>query len=890
MTVPNRFPTAPATNRIALIGEAPGTDELRLGEPFVGMSGRFLSALLARAGTSREACLLANVCQHHPPANELASFEWLGSEIQLGIAQLEKDLAEYNPNIIVCLGGAALHALKGTQQPSKRKQKGKFVYAWQHSPTEWRGTLFKDSKERKCLATLHPAYCLRDYATTPLLQLDLRRAVEESSSFKLVLPQRLFITDASEDELVRMLDDIRKYRHTVAIDIEGYVGSMSCISFATSASLAFIVPFFDKQLNPLPGSSPRVWRAMANVLEDPSVPKILQNSLYDTFVLQYSYNIRVRNVLHDTMLRHWEYYCELEKNLGLQASIYTKEPYYKGERKSQDDKTFFEYCCRDSAVTYEINDVLATKVRDVSNTHYRFNMDLLNVLRYMEVRGMAYDVHGAATRRAEIRRQMHVEQAKLNGLAGCYTESVAQLFTKARELMAFKRAHVATFDDIANNCKKDYDEDSKRLALLVTQPPSLEKCGEIEDLVGLSLNTSSKTFTSFLYDVLELPRQYDNAKTPPTLTADYEALLKLTKLCTRENDPRLPILHHAITIRSLSTRQAMLAISADNDGRIRCGYNIVGSETGRITCYKSPTGSGYNLQTIPKQDRDLFTANSEHWFFSCDLAGADGWTVAAYCKMLGDSNMLDDYDYGLKPARLICLKLRGVSVDFRNREALKEASKAVDPDSWDYFACKRIQHGSAYLEGAIKTADQILTDSEGKCVMSVAEIKILQQWFLRERYVGIPLWHDWVARRIKESSRLTAASGQTRRFFGRKDEILPKAVAHEPQANTTYATNLAMYNLWTDKENRRSDANGWNNPVQTNNMRAYNVQLCLRIEPLHQVHDAICGQFHKQDTSWAISRIKSYFANPLMIAGQKITIPYEGGYGPSWGQLNEGKI
>jgi len=68
---------------------------------------------------------------------------------------------------------------------------------------------------------------------------------------------------------------------------------------------------------------------LARVLEDPNIPKILQNSLYDTFVLHWSYHIRVRNVVDDTMLKHWSLYAELKKSLALQTSIYTREPYYK---------------------------------------------------------------------------------------------------------------------------------------------------------------------------------------------------------------------------------------------------------------------------------------------------------------------------------------------------------------------------------------------------------------------------------------------------------------------------------------------------------------------------------------------------------------------------------
>jgi hypothetical protein len=56
------------------------------------------------------------------------------------------------------------------------------------------------------------------------------------------------------------------------------------------------------------------------------------------------------------------------------------------------------------------------------------------------------------------------------------------------------------------------------------------------------------------------------------------------------------------------------------------------------------------------------------------------------------------------------------------------------------------------------------------------------------------------------------------------------------------------------------------------------------------VHDALVGQFKIEDTAWAIDKIKSYFDNPLVIANQKITIPFEGNYGTSWGKLDKGTI
>ena len=59
------------------------------------------------------------------------------------------------------------------------------------------------------------------------------------------------------------------------------------------------------------------------------------------------------------------------------------------------------------------------------------------------------------------------------------------------------------------------------------------------------------------------------------------------------------------------------------------------------------------------------------------------------------------------------------------------------------------------------------------------------------------------------------------------------------------------------------------------------------IQPLHSVHDALCGQFPIDKTDWAVSKIRSYFNNALTIGNERIVIPYEGGYGTSWYHTEE---
>lgn len=337
---PNLMPKSwPSDCRVAIIGEAPGADEEKYGQPFVGASGVHLQELLRQAKLpERPSLYLGNVSQHRPPGNKIELFNWQDPEIQNGLGVLREQLQQLKPNIVILCGNIPLKAARDpqTQHPLKP---GAFKY----KVGNWRGSLFLCDFPKspfvglKCISTYHPAYALRDYSVNPLIIFDLKRARSESLIPTLTLPQRSLLTNLSLNEILNRLSDIRTKHSLVALDIEGGLGTMSCISFATSASEAFIVPFYRRDPRGQryiwsPTEGVQLWHSLALTLEDPLVPKVLQNSLYDRFVLEYGYNIRVAGVIGDTMLSGWEIYSQMKKSLGLQASIWTREPYWKGER------------------------------------------------------------------------------------------------------------------------------------------------------------------------------------------------------------------------------------------------------------------------------------------------------------------------------------------------------------------------------------------------------------------------------------------------------------------------------------------------------------------------------------------------------------------------------
>lgn len=804
---PNEFPTIQTSYRLCICGEAPGAEEDEYGRPFLGPSGYLLENLMSNASILRSAVLMCNLAQVRPPKNE---YKLLSNEDKLaGLTQLTSDLRKFQPHCIVLLGNEP-SAIAGVVGPI----------------SSWRGSILKCDLLSspffgfKVIPALHPAGILRDFTGMPLLLFDLKRARRESEFPELRPTLRTISLDHDATTICHILDSWPAGQ-LLSFDLEGGLDAFPCCSVADSANNVFIIAWskfsFDEEC--------RVLRSLANVLYRADVPKCLQNSLYDNFVLCYGYKMLIRNVFQDTMLKGWEVYPELPKSLGCQASIWTKEPFYKFERKTDDQRVYWTYCCKDSAVTYEIAQAQDHVLQGSSLSHYRFNMSLLPALLYMEMRGIRYDLEKAVERRSEL--------------------SVELAQTKTRL--------------------------------------TLQSGGA--DLFGPKGSISPQKLATLLYTKLGLPKQFkkEAGRLTTALTTDVEALLTLHKKTEH------PTLHEVLTFRSQEkTIQALEAI-VDPDGRVRCGYNLVGTETGRLTCYESPTGSGGNLQTVTKKLRDLYLADDGMYFFQCDLAGADGWTVATHCARLGGGTMLDDYFAGIKPAWVVALMyLKGpevakwprdriLEVAFSMRDKKKGGTGELSDENWLYFACKRVQHATNYLVGKNTGSAQILKDSYkltgNPIYVSPSDFLKLQNLYRYGRYAEVSLWHQWATAEWQRHGKLSCASGHVRTFFGRKKEAgkvshetLKEVLAHEPQANTTYATNLAMWNLWHDKQN-----------ILPNNQ--------LIIQPLHQVHDALCGQFPQDRLEWAKAKIRHYFDNKITIGGREIVIPFDGGYGTSWGEL-----
>lgn len=125
-----------------IIGEAPGADEDRLGEPFVGRAGQLLNSMLLAMGLKREQVFIANILKCRPPNNRDPKPE----EVVACESYLRQQINLIKPKIILAVGRIAAQNLLKVDTPIGKMRGNQYQYP---------------DSELPVIVTYHPAYLLR---------------------------------------------------------------------------------------------------------------------------------------------------------------------------------------------------------------------------------------------------------------------------------------------------------------------------------------------------------------------------------------------------------------------------------------------------------------------------------------------------------------------------------------------------------------------------------------------------------------------------------------------------------------------------------------------------------------------------------------------------------
>jgi uracil-DNA glycosylase len=136
-----------------IVGEAPGAEEDRQGEPFVGRAGQLLNSMLRAIGLTREQVYIANVLKCRPPGNR----DPAAAEVAECLPYLERQIALLRPKVMLAVGRIAAQNLLHTDITLGRLRQQVHTFGASKVPL---------------VVTYHPAYLLR----TPT---DKRKAWED---------------------------------------------------------------------------------------------------------------------------------------------------------------------------------------------------------------------------------------------------------------------------------------------------------------------------------------------------------------------------------------------------------------------------------------------------------------------------------------------------------------------------------------------------------------------------------------------------------------------------------------------------------------------------------------------------------------------------------------
>lgn len=746
--MPIKVPSEGSPNaKIMIVGEAPGQKEEEQGKPFRGSSGLELASMLREAGMDRGDAYVTNVCKYRPPGNDISAWidhrktqpsgfvrhpkldGWIHPYVYEGLLELEHDIVAVKPNLLIALGNTPLWATTG-----------------QIGIKKWRGSVMPSRglpglpQAIKVLPTYHPAAILRQWDWRFIGVHDFRRAARERFSPHIPVRARDYTIRPGFEAAVQVLERIISRleagdRIKLATDIETAQRQITCIALAWSKSEAICLPFFsisrDDRCYWAMDQEIRLVELLRIILTHRNAYIIWQNGLYDCqyIVRQWGF---IPNFNADTMLLAHTMFSTLPKSLDFISSLHA-DP----------------YCYwKDDGKKYEVG-------KDPEEKHWSYNCE-----------------------------------------DSCYThEDEASLQTNL-QAMGYKRTKYGTPQEIQHRMAKhvlramlrgvrwDFKLASKFLFQL--QEARFKREEFLNQVIGRPFNTNSpKQLQQFFYTEMG-QRVIKNRKTKAP-TTDADALEELGK-----RDPALKPLCTLINeVRQIRNYLGFVAKPIDADGRIRCSYNVAGTETYRFSSSEDAFDFGTNLQNVTSGDeknerlpmpnlRKLFLPDEGKTWSDWDLPQADARIVAWDADDRELMAIFNDPKADLHNENAKAI--------FGNKPFIEVDGKMVHPKRQD---AKKGVHAVNYLVGASELARHLgITVHEADT--------FIKSWF--GAHPAISRWHDRIRSEIQGRRFVENIFGYRRYIFERiDDKLIKEIVAWVPQSTTAITINLGIDAVCSDE-------------------------------------------------------------------------------------------
>lgn len=484
-----------------------------------------------------------------------------------------------------------------------------------------------------------------------------------------------------------------------------------------------------------------------------------------------------------------------------------------------DSEIYWTYCGLDCCVTYDVFNQIEPQLDDVSRATYNTSMATIPVFLEMMLTGFPVDL--------EKRRQV----------LSHYEKQLALLESMWTALC------VEGLGIPADRTKRD------------------------KGRTALPINPASPLDVQYLFHtVLQIPEKKKRKKgqTEAKTTTDREVLEGFRSYYYAEI-----FVNFILAMRDCSKAIGFLRTKLDNDNRIRCSFNVAGTNTGRASSSFSDMGTGTNLQNISGKQKNIFVADDGWMLADIDLEQGDSrgvgaiawnWFVESHGEAWAGSYLdaCESGDLHTTVVRMAWPRLDWpANLDPKLCKAVAEQTAYRELSYRDL--AKRLGHGTNYL-GQPNTMAQ-------HSHLPVSTIVDFQRAYFGA-FECIPAWQQETIRQVRETRCLITPFGR-RRYFWNDPNAVPThnaAIAYSPQSTTGEFINRGAIQL------------------QTYRNRTPN----FRVKFILQVHDSLVLMFRQREMQEVLPTIMEKLKVVLPLQkGREFSIPLGLKIGWNYGGMSE---
>jgi DNA polymerase-1 len=726
----------PADAKIMLVGEAYGEMEEATGKPFhpEAPAGRTLDKLLYNANLRRQQCLITNVVNERPPANNMQIFykdkkqTIYDEKIKPHLELLKQDIIRFKPNIVIALGVHALYALAGTKNMKQ-------FHGYVMESTLVRG--------QKMLATWHPQAVNFDWPIHFQVIMDLRKAVKNSTSRAMPVESRRLHASTSYLEFMQYLDYLLlDHEGPIAVDIETSDESfIDIIGIAESPLSAYSLQI-SNGLNPRFPAEQEIslWMKLAHVMAEKET--VMQNAPFDMGVLWYKYRVLTKKLVADTLIAAHVLWPELPRSLAFLGGLCLNVPPWKHLASTAPTL----YNCMDAANTYGIHNFQQAEIDRLHQRHtFEMEMRQVPVATMMQLQGIPIDKDRQKQMTLEIQHALMLLQKNIRQQIG-------------------QDINLASPKQLAN-----------LLYIDMKLPTQYQRRKSVEE---------EKKITVDIEALLKLFRLSGNTILEQIIT--YKKLLKLLgsidvsaeeRAAGKSYTSEFGSVHTCYNITGATTLSKKKGLTVDDEDTYR-GFGRWSSSESIIL----PFGPG-NLQNLTTQARKIFWGGKDMMILSADYVQAEA-VIVAY--LMGDNKLIKLFEDGFGKSKSYrkenMLDVHIYTGAMMYRVPVDEVTKEMRVRG------KTIRHAKNYSAGPGVIASRLET--------TLAEAKKLSKMF-DASCPQLGLWHNRIQKELRSTGSLTNLLGRQHKFLDRwGDSLFRSAYSYKPQSTVGDLLNLSLTEIY----------------------------------------------------------------------------------------------